>query len=537
MARSYFATRIGPHTGETPEGYFLFTDAVIARTGFQKYKGSELPQRDADTDKDEITMQDLGIGPDDLIDIYRPAEEVFHPATIASFENKVITDEHPEELLNSENTKHHDCGHLFNVRKGKVPLETGDWPLLADGMITDKALIDKIRSGIKDLSCGYNYRVDRAGNKVLQVGIVGNHLAVVPNGRAGLAFIKDSAVEDVQVNQDQNVVKNVSPHLEPLSMNALMKKIMGLGVKAYAADANLQPEELSELLEAQASTVKPVGKDAEEEKKDAKAEDAHPEGCRCKDCMPGKDAKAKDTKPVAVAKDETKPGREKYHAALERHLDEMDKTKEGEDNDLNELRMLMAPGNTVSKETPGLDADEDEEMMDAEEMEGKDEEGDYKENEEARETEETAAADEDLDVASPIIEPVDRQKPDVPRAVDSKAILKAKQEGAAAALKAFRPFVARSNDKKLRAGFDSIVKEYNKGSLVKGSGYSKVAKAASTQDAAAIDSAKTDIKTKPGAVKFQTPSQLADTANSAYVKARADMSKTDAKGVVEVRPN
>ena len=515
MARAYFATRVGPNTGETPEGYFLFTDAVIGRTGFQKYKGSELPQRGDDTDKDEITMQDIGVGPDDMVDVYRPAEEVFHPATIASFENKVITDEHPSELLNNENTKQHAAGHIFNVRKGKEPLATGDWPLLADGMVTDKALIDKIRAGTKDLSCGYNYRVAKNGNQVVQVGIVGNHLAVVPNGRAGLAFIRDSAV-------DLPEVEAVATPKEILSMNALLKKIMGLGVKAYAADANLKPEELSELLEMQEQRVLPVAKDAEE--------DEHPKGCRCEDCMPS----AKDKKPKAKdavkaeAKDEENP-RKRFHDALERHLDSMEQEKVTKDNDLNELRMLMAPGNTVSKETPGLDADEDEEEKEEKEekgedsmieAEGEDAEEDVKENEEARETEETAAADEELSASSPIIEPVDRQKPDVPSAVDAEAL---KRQGAAMALKAFRPFVARSNDKALRAGFDSVVKAYSKGSLTKGNGsYSKAASGAAARDSA----------TPTEKVRVAPNTNLSDLANKAYAQAKLDMSKVNPKGSI-----
>jgi hypothetical protein len=534
MARAYFATKIGPHTGRTPEGYFIFTDAVIARTGFQKYKGSELPQRDNDTDKDEVTMQDLGIGPDDMIDVYRPAEEVFHPATIASFEGKVITDEHPSELLNNENTKEHSAGHIFNIRRGREPLATGDWPLLADGMVTSKILIDKINNGTKDVSCGYNYRVTRKGNQVLQTGIVGNHLAVVPNGRAGLAYIRDSAIDLPVV---ETVAEDVPIVKEPISMNALFKKVLGLGVKAYAADANLKPEDLTELLEMQQDKVKTVGKDADEHPSGCRckdcmpvAKDAHPEGCKCDDCM---DSKGKDKKAAKGKDAEMKPDRKRFHDALERHLDSMEAEKEVKDNDLNELRMLMAPGNTVSKETPGLDAEEEEEGMDAEETEeekeakGEDAEEDVKENEEARETEETAAADEELSASSPIIEPVDRQKPDVPSAVDSAALQAAKKEGAILALKAFRPFVARSTDKKLRAGFDSVVREVNKGSLTKGDGYKKVAKAASTQDSAAIDSAK--VK---GGVKFETPTQLAEAANKAYADARAEMSKLNSKGSV-----
>ena len=66
--------RLSEHKYKTPEGYLICVDSILARTGKQTYRRSEL-------------FQD---GDDSEVDVDRPENEVFSPATLASFENKPI---------------------------------------------------------------------------------------------------------------------------------------------------------------------------------------------------------------------------------------------------------------------------------------------------------------------------------------------------------------------------------------------------------------------------------------------------------------
>lgn len=189
MALAYYGVKLSDNWIETPEGYVIFKNAVIGRTGFQKYKGNEL-------DQTELQQQGISIGPNEEIELYRSPEEVFSPRTIASFETKSITDGHPDQLITLDTVKQHEEGQVTNVRKGSEPLDSGDLPMLADLVVKSRILIEKIKAGLRELSCGYNYHVLKQGDLFLQVDIIGNHVAIVNVGRAGPeASIKDSITE------------------------------------------------------------------------------------------------------------------------------------------------------------------------------------------------------------------------------------------------------------------------------------------------------------------------------------------------------
>lgn len=183
----FFGTKLSDNWTETPEGFLVCLNAVIARTGFQEYRGSELQ----DTEIEDI---DGKIDSERIYKLYRPEDEVFNPDTIASFEGKSVTFTHPNKLITVETVADVECGHVQNVKRGTELLDDGNWPLLADLMIKDSSLIRKIKSGLRELSCGYNYHVAKQNGNFIQVGIIGNHVAVVENGRAGTATIQDSAL-------------------------------------------------------------------------------------------------------------------------------------------------------------------------------------------------------------------------------------------------------------------------------------------------------------------------------------------------------
>lgn len=175
MAIAYYGTTISPHMDVTPEGFLICRDVPIARTGPQDYLAREMM---------------LEGDPERIVTVDRRPEDVFEAATLASFEGKPVTDGHPSENVGPENYAAYARGHIQNVRR------SGDF-IVADLYITDASLASEVRNGVKrEISCGYlcNYTPDGAGYR--QTNIRGNHVAVVPKGRAGHEVaIKDSAPE------------------------------------------------------------------------------------------------------------------------------------------------------------------------------------------------------------------------------------------------------------------------------------------------------------------------------------------------------
>ena len=161
---AYYGTQISPNQLETEEGFLICKNVPIARTGKQLYRAGDL----------QLTG-DPGRG----IWVERTEEEVFDPAAMASFEGKPVTDNHPPENLEPYNAAGYAKGHVQNVRR------EGDF-LMADLFITDPALISEVKSNAKrEISCGYVCNYVPAGDGYKQEKIRGNHVAVVPLGRAG----------------------------------------------------------------------------------------------------------------------------------------------------------------------------------------------------------------------------------------------------------------------------------------------------------------------------------------------------------------
>jgi hypothetical protein len=209
-AFAYYGFELSPNIARSPEGYVICKDAVIGRTGKMQYLASQLHKGQ---------LQDLGLTnryrANDLIDVWRDPEDVFAPAALASFEGKPVTDNHPDEFVDVKNHAEHHCGHVQNVRAGDKPLSTGDLPILADLHITDSDLADDILSRRKrQLSCGYNYHLAYDGERLSQVGITGNHVAVVAKGRAGeAARINDSAPDDYVARLNERARRRASLEL------------------------------------------------------------------------------------------------------------------------------------------------------------------------------------------------------------------------------------------------------------------------------------------------------------------------------------
>ncbi len=174
----YYGTQLSPHMDKTPEGYLICRDVPIARTGTQEYLAREL-QLDGD--------------PERVVTVNRYPEDVFAPAALASFEGKDVTQGHPPENVGPENFASYSKGHVQNVRR------SGEY-IVADLILKDAGLVSDVWNGVtREVSCGYlcEYVPDGSGYK--QQNIRGNHVAVVPRGRAGHEVaIKDQAASEAE---------------------------------------------------------------------------------------------------------------------------------------------------------------------------------------------------------------------------------------------------------------------------------------------------------------------------------------------------
>lgn len=140
----------------------------------------------------------------------RDESEVFKQDSIESFAMLPVTDDHPAEgLVNEDN-----ASSLSKGTSGEKVRRDGDL-MRAPLVITDKALVEKMRAGKTAVSNGYTCELDETpgtwrGEKydARQTNIVGNHIAIVDVGRAGPAaqVRMDSGVR-VDVPRETSMVK------------------------------------------------------------------------------------------------------------------------------------------------------------------------------------------------------------------------------------------------------------------------------------------------------------------------------------------
>lgn len=205
----YYGSKLSENMTETQEGFLLCKNVPIGRTGTQEYLG-----------------QEIGLEYGKRYEVIREEDEVFSDTAMASFEGKPFTDEHPPVEVTPENVGRYLKGIVRDVRRGQG--EQSDL-LLADIVVYDRRVIDAIRTGKREVSCGYNCLYEPAGeNQLKQTGIIGNHVALVQKGRAGSRV----AIQDA-----------ISEKRREKQMGEKSKKFFwGRMVKAFAQDAT--PEEM-----------------------------------------------------------------------------------------------------------------------------------------------------------------------------------------------------------------------------------------------------------------------------------------------------
>lgn len=278
---AYYGDRISPHMTESPEGYLICHDVPIARTGPQEYYARELA---------------LDGDPERLITVDRRPEDVFEDATLASFEGKPVTDEHPPENIGPENYASYTKGHVQNVRR------VGDY-IVGDLYINDAALASEVKNGVKrEVSCGYLCDYVPDGASYRQTKIRGNHVAVVPRGRAG----HEVAIQDAAAQAEKgNIMKD------------FRKRLLSLFGQA-AKDAS--PEELEEMAQTTADAL-----DAEPAAQAPEAEPAQDEAAPAEDEMipKGDDLGSKLDRILEMLEAKARGGRGEHPLHDEEDLDDM----------------------------------------------------------------------------------------------------------------------------------------------------------------------------------------------------------------------
>lgn len=327
---------------ETPEGFLVCVGVPIARTGNQLYADGETP---------------LEVGPDGTVSVYRDEKEVFRAETIASFQGKSITIGHPQEFVNPTNWKMLSKGIIQNVRRGEGDQKND---LLSDIVITDHEAISKVRGGLREVSCGYEAEYEQTEPGMgAQKNIIGNHLALVEEARAGSSY----AIND---------------HKGAGTMLTLKERIAAMFGKAQ--------DEAIKLIEAESKNSKVTDEDKPDDKKDDKKESkdagAYDELVQiCKDLSAKVDAmagkKADDAEPEQKPEekkvaDDDLPGRiSKLEDAVSQLLkgksddaepDDEEKSEDAQDDDFEETTMvgdsaevasraeIIAPGIKIGKD-------------------------------------------------------------------------------------------------------------------------------------------------------------------------------------------
>ena len=143
---------------------------IAARTGVYQYLSSEL---------------DLD-GPERIVNVYRSPEEVFKPESMATYADKDVTNDHPDDLVDSTTFKDVSSGHVRGAARQGENVEV-------DLIIKDQSAIDDIDSGKAELSPGYlaeyvhapGVAPDGTPYEYEQRDIQINHVAVVEAARGG----------------------------------------------------------------------------------------------------------------------------------------------------------------------------------------------------------------------------------------------------------------------------------------------------------------------------------------------------------------
>mgnify|MGYP006271166371 CR=1 FL=1 len=213
---------------KTPEGYFKAVGS-FAKQGILEYR-----------------TPDGGVRRE-----FRPAEE--NEKALTKWASQPVTNEHPSELVNAENSKKYQVG----ITDSTVFLE--DNYVRGVIIVTDAEAVRSIERGdTREISTGYKCRViNEPGTwngqhyDAIQVDIEPNHIALTRKGRAGsdVALHLDSDDKDVAyqtTNKHKSMasltIKGATYEVDPLIASVVSGYISDLEKQATKADSLTEKE-------------------------------------------------------------------------------------------------------------------------------------------------------------------------------------------------------------------------------------------------------------------------------------------------------
>lgn len=261
---------------KTDEGYLVFANAKLARTGIQEYFAFELGTPD-------------GMKPMDKIRVYRPDEEVFKPSSMDSFSLKPVTNGHPPVMVDQGNLKKFQVGVVGeNIRRE-------DSHMVARVVVTDPKAIQDIEDGKVELSNGYlsdyvwesGTTPDGEQYDAKQVNIRGNHVALVDKGRCGGSCrvldsigLKDCGCESQLCNCKENKVMADAVTFNVFGIDLEIPKAAAQGLKKALDQEAEEKSKLEKKLDALNEEKKKLEDQIAEEKKKTDQEKEKLEGER-----------------------------------------------------------------------------------------------------------------------------------------------------------------------------------------------------------------------------------------------------------------
>ena len=196
----------------TPEG-FVQIPATISRTGIYEYSAGEMRAQN-------VPIPD-GVPNDAVVRVYRSPDVVAAPDSMKSFENKPVTLGHPAHHAVTPETLRNDI-HGISL----APVEVRDEHLHVGIQLMSDEAIAAYSRGMNQLSCGYQAALKLEAGitdsgepyDARQTRIIGNHIALCNQGRAGSARLLDSEdsmeikealakIAELQTLADSRVVK------------------------------------------------------------------------------------------------------------------------------------------------------------------------------------------------------------------------------------------------------------------------------------------------------------------------------------------
>lgn len=239
---------------------YLKVPGVVARAGnVQAYLAKEL----------ELTDRK----PDEIVYVYRPPEEVFSADSLKSYADADVTNDHPNDLVNSKSFKTVSVGHASSDGRA-----TDDDCVEVDLIIKDEEAIKSIEAGKIELSAGYLAEyVSQPGEtqdgqkyEFIQKDIRINHIALVDKARAG----KQARLYDSKTTPEEKIImkghvtldSSTVVEVEDASTAKLIQNTID-SLRKQSEDSQVKVREVQKVADEEQAKREKAEEDLEEEKK------------------------------------------------------------------------------------------------------------------------------------------------------------------------------------------------------------------------------------------------------------------------------